>query len=34
MIKRIKQGAAALLHLMQQYFAEKTPDECYSFDDF
>mgnify|MGYP001102097911 FL=1 len=34
MIKRIKQGAAALLHLMQQYFAEKTPDERYSFDDF
>ena len=28
------EGAAALLHLMQQYFAEKTPDECYSFDDF
>ncbi len=28
------EGAAALLHLMQQYFAEKTPDERYSFDDF
>ena len=26
--------AEALLHLMQQYFAEKTPDERYSFDDF
>ena len=25
------EGAAALLHLMQQYFAEKTPDERYSF---
>lgn len=28
------EGAAALLHLMQQYFPEKTPDERYSFDDF
>lgn len=28
------EGAAALLHLMQQYFSEKTPDERYSFDDF
>lgn len=28
------EGAASLLHLMQQYFAEKTPDERYSFDDF
>ena len=28
------EGAAALLHLMQQYFAEKTPKERYSFDDF
>ena len=28
------EGAAALLHLMQQYFPEKMPDERYSFDDF
>lgn len=28
------EGAAALLHLMRQYFPEKTPDERYSFDDF
>ena len=29
-----RERSVALLHLMQQYFAEKTPDERCSFDDF